>query len=148
MKKVFVLLGVLLIIMLVGCSTKNSESQSEINKDDETVTAESQDSNDSVGQLEESEEELNNTLEQVEDAETELYINMLNSLLNEYDTNYEEFDIKVALSLYEVVKGIAEQDIDVAYDMKESLLEPLSEKQAEVYGLFIDDVIELEESFK
>lgn len=85
--------------------------------------------------------------ELTEDDEKELYGIALNSILNEYDKEYEVFDIKTGTKLFNSIKPVADEDVEVAAGMKDSLIKLMDNEQQKVYGSFLDEIIELEETF-
>ncbi len=134
MKRLLILL--VTAVFLVACGNK------EIEKDESEIKVEqtSFNKNDRL-------EELLNQEKLSEDDEKELYLIALNSILNKYDEEYEIFDMEAGTNLYKSIKPTANQNVEVANGMKESLVELMDEEQQKVYGSFLDELMELEETF-
>lgn len=133
-KGLYTLIGVcfLLIVLVVVNANKK------LNETDVAATSEQDNTY---------EEEFKPIHDETKETEKELYARMLNSILNEYDEEYEAFDLEAGTKFYELVRGIANEDIDVAINMKDSLLESLEGDEREVYSKLFDDLVELEDTF-
>lgn len=97
--------------------------------------------------LEESEKLLETTLNELNEAQKELYMKMLNNLINEFDDEYDNFDTKAAISLYNFIFGISQENAEVARDMKDEIIESTDEENRDIYSEFYDRTVELMDLF-
>lgn len=97
-------------------------------------------------EVEESKENLQEAWEQSQETEKELYITMLNMLIDEYDEQHDLFDTEKGVDIYELIVNHP-KGIEVARDTKDGIIGIMSEDEQIVYGEFYDKVIELEETF-
>lgn len=117
-------------LLLVACS---DDAVQETNQSDETINNTEEEINEVVSSLDESTDNL----------KAELYDVTLNEILNDYDETYELFDKDAATSLQVVVSEM--YSLGVVHNMKDELIKDLTEEEKEVYGQFINEVIQLEE---
>ena len=121
-------------MLLVGCSSNNDgENEAKVQVEPETE----------VSPVVSEDVEGVDNIEEEKDS----YLFAVNTLLNDFDEEYEMFDTKVATTLHKTIRSFAVEDIEIAKSMKESLLDVMTDEQKEVYDEFLDKVIELEESY-
>ncbi|MFA1819018.1 hypothetical protein ACDX78_02240 [Virgibacillus oceani] len=151
MKKVLFILFAALFV--VGCSGDDEES-AEVNAEEmepmeqsegEEVKSEQDDEFDIDEFIENAREE---TYEQSEEAEKEIYLNSINNLISDYDETYETFTTEAGTNFYDmVIQDIDTNGIDVARGNTDQLLDVLKPEEQEAFSEFLDELLEIEETF-
>ncbi|MBS4198600.1 hypothetical protein KHA93_02920 [Bacillus sp. FJAT-49732] len=139
MKKLIIFF-IAIIFILMACSNESlNESPDEPSKDEPVI-----------GMLDDNDfefsEEVEKLHEEAMESQKDLYLTMLNNLLAEFDEEYENFETEVGVKLYEVIISTP-GGIDVAKKMKEKIIENVPEDNQDVYDLFYDRIVSLEETF-
>lgn len=135
MKKLLIIIATLLLVTACSNNDPANETTQEVTAEDVAIEA-----NDEMNEV------VDEYRESTDDLKAELQEQTLNAILNDYDETYDVFEIEEALKLEEVISEMAKIDINIAYNMKNDLLEGLTDEQMEVYGDFIDEIIDLEDA--
>lgn len=147
MKRMLILLAAL--ILLIGCSDKTDD---EVNANEET-------NNSNVGQEDTLDNEIieddfdidelvANAKEESSEDDKELYLLMINNLIYDFDEAHEEFTMESGTNFFKLFRtDVATNGLDVAIDNTNKLLDVLGADDKELFSMFLDELIEIEESF-